>query len=80
MRALAAALSMAMLAAAQEPQPPRATFKSTVDLVPVDVSVVDRNGRPVPDLPPRWGGKYRWGAPGTLSSRSGLGSCSYSAA
>jgi hypothetical protein len=41
---------MAMLAAAQEPQPPRATFKSTVDLVPVDVSVIDRNGRPVPDL------------------------------
>jgi VWFA-related protein len=50
MRALAVALSMAMLAASQEPQPPRATFKSTVDLVPVDVSVVDRNGRPVPDL------------------------------
>ena len=45
-----AALSIAVLAAAQEPQPPRATFKSTVDLVQVDVSVVDRNGRPVPDL------------------------------
>ena len=50
MRALAVALSLAMLAASQEPQPPRATFKSAVDLVPVDVSVVDRNGRPVPDL------------------------------
>lgn len=50
MRALAVALSMVMLAAAQEPQPPRATFKSTVDLVPVDVSVVDKTGRPVPDL------------------------------
>ena len=50
MRALAVAMAMAMLATSQEPQPPRATFKSTVDLVPVDVSVVDRNGRPVPDL------------------------------
>ena len=50
MRALAVALWMAMLAASQAPQPPRATFKSAVDLVPVDVSVVDRNGRPVPDL------------------------------
>jgi VWFA-related protein len=49
MRALAAALSMAMLGAVQQP-PPRPTFKSTVDLVPVDVSVVDRDGRPVPDL------------------------------
>jgi VWFA-related protein len=51
MRALAVA--MAMLAASQEVQPPRATFKSAVDLVPVDVSVVDRNGRPVPDLTPQ---------------------------
>jgi VWFA-related protein len=50
MSAPAVALWMAMLAASQEPQPPRATFKSAVDLVPVDVSVVDRNGRPVPDL------------------------------
>lgn len=31
---------------AQQPQ----TFKSSVDLVPVDVNVVDRNGRPVADL------------------------------
>ena len=43
------ALSSAALAAAQE-QPPRTTFRSTVDLVPVDVSVIDRNGRPVSDL------------------------------
>lgn len=50
MKALAAALSIAMLSATQEPQPPRATFKSTVDLVQVDVSVVDKNGRPVTDL------------------------------
>ena len=50
MRALAVALSMVTLAISQEPQPPRATFKSTVDLVPVDVSVVDKNGRPVSDL------------------------------
>ena len=44
------ALAVATLAAAQEPQPPRTTFRSTVDLVPVDVSVVDRNGRPVSGL------------------------------
>jgi VWFA-related protein len=50
MRALAAALSLAVLAASQEPQPPRTTFKSAVDLVPVDVSVVDKDGRPVADL------------------------------
>ena len=46
MRALAVALSMAMLAASQEPQPPRATFKSAVISVPVDVSVVDRERTP----------------------------------
>ena len=50
MSALAVTLSMAMLAASQDPQPPRATFKSAVDLVPADVSVVDKNGRPVSDL------------------------------
>jgi VWFA-related protein len=33
----------------QPPQPPQ-TFKSSVDLVPVDVNVVDRNGRPISDL------------------------------
>jgi len=31
-------------------QQPTSTFKTGVDLVPVDVSVVDRNGRPVNDL------------------------------
>jgi VWFA-related protein len=50
MRTLAAAVSIALFASSQEPQPPRTTFRSTVDLVPVDVSVVDRNGRPVSDL------------------------------
>ena len=50
MKALAVALSVAVLAGSQEPQAPRATFKSTVDLVPVDVSVVDKDGRPVSDL------------------------------
>jgi VWFA-related protein len=50
MKGLAAALLVVTLAAAQEQQPPRTTFKSSVDLVPVDVSVVDRNGRPVSDL------------------------------
>jgi VWFA-related protein len=37
----------AIVAAAQQPP---AVFKSSIDLVPVDVSVVDKNGRPVPDL------------------------------
>ena len=32
------------------PQQPPTTFRSSVDLVPVDVSVVDRDGRPVADL------------------------------
>ena len=60
MKGLTAALALAVrrastadgLAAqqAQEPQPPRTTFKSNVDLVPVDVNVVDRDGRPVADL------------------------------
>src|SRR5258705_5891246 len=58
MRALAVALPIALLAlsavegvaASQDPQAPRTTFKSTVDLVPVDVNVVDKTGRPVSDL------------------------------
>ena len=43
-----ALLSFNFLVIAQE-QPPK-TFRSSVDLVPVDVNVVDRTGRPVPDL------------------------------
>lgn len=66
MKGFAAALSLALLAlstveglalsgvagpaAAQEQPAPRTTFRSTIDLVPVDVNVVDKNGRPVPDL------------------------------
>lgn len=50
MKGLSAALLLALAAVSQDPQPPKSTFKSTVDLVPVDVSVVDRNGRPVSDL------------------------------
>ena len=50
MKALAAVLSAAILLSGQEPQPPKPTFKSAVDLVPVDVSVLDSNGRPVSDL------------------------------
>jgi VWFA-related protein len=50
---LPAVLSVSLLAQStppgQEPQP-RTTFKSSVDLVPVDVSVVDRDGRPVDNL------------------------------
>ena len=50
MKALAAALGAAILLSGQDPQPPQPTFRSAVDLVPVDVSVLDKNGRPVPDL------------------------------
>ena len=39
---------------AQDPAPPAAqptqTFRSSVDLVPVDVNVIDSNGRPIADL------------------------------
>jgi hypothetical protein len=49
MKAFAAALGLALLAAQDQP-PPKPTFKSAVDLVPVDVNVIDRSGRPVPDL------------------------------
>lgn len=37
-------------AAQNPPAPPQTTFKSSVDLVPVDVNVVDRSGRPIADL------------------------------
>ena len=57
MKALAAALGLALPVlsavaglAAQAQQPPKPTFKSAVDLVPVDVTVIDKSGRPVPDL------------------------------
>src|SRR3954469_2173084 len=47
----ALALALSMLGAPQEPaQAPQPTFKSTVDLVPVDVNVIDKSGRPVSDL------------------------------
>ncbi|HEY7288738.1 MAG TPA: VWA domain-containing protein, partial [Vicinamibacterales bacterium] len=46
--------SLAAPLAAQSPQaggpPPRMTLKSSIDLVPVDVTVVDKSGRPVPNL------------------------------
>lgn len=43
--ALVAAVGVASTASDQQ-----ATFRATVDLVAVDVQVVDRNGRPIPDL------------------------------
>jgi VWFA-related protein len=52
--AIAAALAIGVTAQeprpAQEPQQPTATFRSTIDLVPVDVNIIDRTGRPVADL------------------------------
>ena len=39
-----------LLLAGQDPQQPKTTFRSAVDLVPVDVNVLDKNGRPVEDL------------------------------
>jgi VWFA-related protein len=51
MKTFAIATVVATLSlASQDPQPPRPTFKTGVDVVPVDVSVVDRSGRPVSDL------------------------------
>src|SRR5262245_28072228 len=50
MKSLAIASVATLLLATQDPQQPRPTFKSSVDVVPVDVSVVDRSGRPVTDL------------------------------
>ena len=50
MKPLAVALCGALLLSGQDPQPPQPTFRSAVDLVPVDVSVLDRTGRPVADL------------------------------
>lgn len=51
---LAIVIGTSALAQTPRPQepPPRTTFKSSVDLVRVDVSVVDRSGRPVDDLTP----------------------------
>jgi len=43
----------ATLVRAQEPStptPPAQTFRSAVDLVPVDVNVIDDSGRPIADL------------------------------
>ena len=47
-----ALLSLTTVAArtAQAPQSAQPTFRSTVDLVPVDVNVIDKDGRPVSDL------------------------------
>src|SRR6187401_804886 len=50
MKALAALTACLLLAAQQEQRPPQPTFKSAVDLVPVDVNVLDKTGRPVSDL------------------------------
>jgi VWFA-related protein len=56
MRSLASSalivLTTVVVWAAQDPfqQPPPQTFRSSVDLVPVDVNVIDRNGRPIADL------------------------------
>ena len=47
---LALVLVTPLAALAQDQPPPKTTFRSSVDLVPVDVNVVDRTGRPVADL------------------------------
>jgi VWFA-related protein len=50
---VSALLSVSLLAQSTPPpqdQQPKTTFKSSVDLVPVDVSVLDRDGRPIGDL------------------------------
>ena len=56
MKAFAAAALVLLLnpgapaQATPQDQTPKTTFKSSVDLVPVDINVIDRNGRPVADL------------------------------
>ena len=50
MRQLRLLCCLAASAAAAGFQQPSPTFRSGVDLVPVDVSVIDREGRPVRDL------------------------------
>src|SRR4051812_15587706 len=47
--ALASLAAIALLAQ-DPPAQQRPTFKSGIDVVPVDVSVVDRTGRPIADL------------------------------
>ena len=53
-RATALALALLILGAvegrAQDQRPPQTTFRSSIDLVPVDVNVLDKSGRPVSDL------------------------------
>ena len=46
------ALVFGVGAVAQQPQRPRPTFTSTVDVVSVDVNAIDAEGRPVRDLDP----------------------------
>ena len=49
----AAALLLVALLAAQQPQtPPLPTFRSSVEVTTVDVTVVDNAGRPLADLQP----------------------------
>jgi VWFA-related protein len=49
MKVFAAVAGVALLSLSQQ-QPAAPTFKSSVDVVPVDVSVIDRSGRPVSGL------------------------------
>lgn len=51
-RSLGAVIVVALsaLAAAQQPENQRQTFRTRVTTVPVDVRVIDRNGKPVTDL------------------------------
>ena len=53
--AVAAVLLLASVAGvpvggATQEQQPRPTFKSSVDLVPVDVNIVDKDGRPIAEF------------------------------
>ncbi len=53
MRRIALFLSLLTAAtSAQQPSPPPPSFGSSVEVVAVDVTVVDPNGRPIPDLKP----------------------------
>ncbi len=45
-----AVLTIASLLLAQAPNPPRATFSTTTNVVVVDVTVTDSSGKPIPNL------------------------------
>jgi VWFA-related protein len=48
----ASAIALSALTFAQDPNPPQLTYRTGIDLVQVDVSVLDKDRRPLPGLKP----------------------------